>query len=105
MTAIVLMQMVNVFLCRSRRDSVFTQPLVRNRLLLTGVAAEFLLILLIAYTWAGQTVFGTAPIALAAWFAVVPFAVTMLIAEETRKAIVRLREQRLSGAARVLSAT
>ena len=97
--------LVNVFLCRSRRDSVFTQPLVRNRLLLTGVAAELLLLLLIDYTRAGQTVFGTAPIALAAWVAVVPFAVTMLIAEEARKAIVRLREQRVTEAARVLSAT
>jgi sodium/potassium-transporting ATPase subunit alpha len=105
LTAIVLMQMVNVFLCRSRRGSVFTQPLLSNRLLLTGVAAEFLLILLIDYTWAGHTVFGTAPIPLAAWLAVVPFAVTMLMAEEARKAIVRLREQRVTEAPRVLSAT
>jgi magnesium-transporting ATPase (P-type) len=93
LTAIVLMQMGNVFLCRSRRDSAFTQPFRKNRLLLTGVAAELLLILLIDYTRAGQAVFGTAPIGLAAWLAVVPFAVTMLIAEEGRKAVVRLREQ------------
>jgi len=96
LTAIVLMQMGNVFLCRSRRDSAFTQPLLRNRLLLTGVAAELVLILLIDYTRAGQAVFGTAPIGLAAWLVVVPFALAMLIAEEARKAIVRLRERRAS---------
>ena len=105
LTAIVLMQVVNVFLCRSCRDSVFMQPLFRNRLLLTGVAAELLLILLINYTRAGQAVFGTAPIGVDAWFAVVPFALTMLIAEEARKAVVRLRQQRRREAARVLSPT
>jgi hypothetical protein len=99
------MQMANVFLCRNRRASAFTQSLTSNRLLLSGVVAELVLILLIDYTPAGQAVFGTAPIGLAAWLVVVPFALTMLIAEETRKAIVRLREQRASQAARALSAT
>jgi calcium-translocating P-type ATPase len=100
LTAIVLMQMVNVFLCRSRRASVFTQPLTGNRLLIGGVLAELLLILLIDYTGVGQGVFGTAGIGVAPWLLVVPFALTMLIAEETRKVIVRLRE---SGAGRAAS--
>jgi magnesium-transporting ATPase (P-type) len=93
LTAIVLMQVVNVFLCRSRRASAFTQPLTNNRLLLSGVVAELVLILLIDYTAAGQAVFGTAAIGVGAWLVVVPFALTMLIAEEARKAVVRLREQ------------
>jgi len=63
------------------------------------------LILLIDYTRAGQAVFGTAPIGLAAWLAVVPFAVTMLIAEEGRKAIVRVSERRGRETARVASVT
>jgi calcium-translocating P-type ATPase len=93
LTAIVVMQMVNVFLCRSRRASAFARPLTSNRLLLGGVAAELVLILLIDYTRAGQAAFGTAPIGGDAWLVVIPFALAMLIAEETRKAVVRLREQ------------
>jgi hypothetical protein len=62
-------------------------------LLLGGVAAELVLILLIDYTRAGQAAFGTAPIGGDAWLVVIPFALAMLIAEETRKAVVRLREQ------------
>ena len=100
LTAIVLMQIMNVFLCRSRRDSAFTQPLLGNRLLLTGVAVELVLILLIDYTRAGQAVFGTAPIGVGVWLVVVPFALTMLIAEETRKAVVRRRGQGSSETAR-----
>jgi hypothetical protein len=38
-------------------------------------------------------VFGTAAIGVGGWLVVVPFALTMLIAEEARKAVVRLREQ------------
>lgn len=100
LTAIVLMQMVNVFLCRSPRGSIFAQPLTNNRLILGGVVAELLLILLIDYTGPGQAVFGTAPIARSAWLVVGPFALTMLMAEEGRKAIVRLREQGASVMAR-----
>jgi magnesium-transporting ATPase (P-type) len=92
LTAIVLMQVVNVFLCRNRRASVFTQRLTNNRLLLSGVLAEVVLILLIDYTRAGQAVFGTAAIGPSAWLVVVPFALAMLIAEEVRKAVVRVRE-------------
>jgi calcium-translocating P-type ATPase len=93
LTAIVLMQMVNVFLCRTWRASAFTQRLTSNRLLLSGVVAELVLILVIDYTRAGQAVFSTAAIGPAAWLVVVPFALAMLIAEEVRKAVVRLRKQ------------
>ena len=105
LTAIVLMQVVNVFLCRSDRRSIFAQPLTNNRLIVSGVAAELLLILLIDYTRAGQAVFGTAPIGIGAWLVVVPFALSMVVAEEARKAAVRLREQRASETARVAPAT
>jgi sodium/potassium-transporting ATPase subunit alpha len=105
LTAIVLMQMANVFLCRNRCASAFTQPLTSNRLLLSGVVAEFVLILLIDYTRVGQGMFGTAPIGVASWLVVVPFALTMLMEEEARKAIVRLRERRACEAVRVVAAT
>jgi sodium/potassium-transporting ATPase subunit alpha len=44
---------------------------------------------LIDYTAAGQTLFGTAPIGLVSWDMILPFAVGMLILEELRKVIVR----------------
>ena len=51
--------------------------------------AELVLIVLIDYTTAGHTLFGTAPIGLVSWGMILPFAVGLLILEELRKVIVR----------------
>jgi magnesium-transporting ATPase (P-type) len=85
LAAIVVMQLVNVFLCRSDRESAFAFPLASNRLILAGIALEVALVVLIVYTAPGQAVFGTAPVPAAAWLFVVPFAAATLALEELRK--------------------
>lgn len=87
--AIVVSQVVNVFLCRHPRRSAFAFGLASNPLILWGVAAELLLLLAIVYTPLGNAVFGTAPLALSAWLFVLPFALGLLTLEEVRKAAVR----------------
>ena len=89
LSAIVVMQIVNVYLCRSDRESVFASSLWSNRLILFGIGAELLLILTIDYTRWGNQLFGTAPIDLQVWLFVIPFAVGMLILEELRKYVLR----------------
>lgn len=89
LSAIIVMQVVNVFMCRSARLSVFTTGLRGNPLLLWGVALEILLILLIDYTSWGNQLFGTAPIALRVWLFIIPFALGMLLLEEIRKQVMR----------------
>jgi magnesium-transporting ATPase (P-type) len=93
LTAIVLMQVVNVHLCRSRRTSIVSRPLFGNTLITAGIVAEVGLILVIDYTAPGNAVFGTAAIGYEAWLGVLPFAVAMLACEEARKAFVRWRER------------
>jgi calcium-translocating P-type ATPase len=92
LTAIVLLQVVNVHLCRSNHRSVASQSLFGNHLLTAGIAVELAIILAINYTAAGQAIFGTAPIGAGVWLAVVPFAACLLLLEEARKAVVRWRE-------------
>jgi len=43
LAAIVVMQVVNVFLCRDRERSAFAPGLASNRLLLAGIALELTL--------------------------------------------------------------
>jgi sodium/potassium-transporting ATPase subunit alpha len=99
LSAIVVMQIGNVFLCRSERQPLFALSLMSNKLILAGVATEILLILLIDYTPWGQSLFGTAPLPASVWFFIFPFAVGMLAFEELRKWLVRgWRRQELRSA-------
>ncbi len=93
LSAIIVMQVANVFLCRSPDRSLLAAGILGNRLLLGGVAAEIALILLIDYTPLGNMVFGTSPIAAAVWLYVVPFALAMLLLEEVRKWFLRARRR------------
>ena len=89
LAAIVVMQIINVFLCRSETKSVFQRGLLRNRLILAGIAVELALLAVISYTPVGAALFETAPLAAAVWGFVLPFAGGMLLLEEARKWIVR----------------
>jgi magnesium-transporting ATPase (P-type) len=89
LSAIVVMQVANVFLCRSERRSLFFRGMFGNKLILAGVATEILLILLIAYTPWGNALFGTAPLPLSVWIFILPFALGMTTLEELRKWILR----------------
>ena len=87
--AIVVMQIVNVFLCRSASRSIVSTGLGGNAWIAWGVALEVALILLIAYTPLGNFLVGTAPVPGEVWLFVLPFAGVLLVLEELRKWIVR----------------
>jgi calcium-translocating P-type ATPase len=89
LSAIIVMQVVNLFVCRSERASAFDAGILRNRLIFLGLATEIALILAIDYTAWGNHGFGTAPISLDVWLFVIPFALAMLLLEELRKLLVR----------------
>ncbi len=91
LAAIIVTQIVNVFLCRHPQKSSLAFGLFSNPLILLGIATELGLILAIIYTPAGNWLFGTAPISLDAWLYALPFAAIMVGLEEARKAWVRAR--------------
>lgn len=93
LSAIVVMQIVNVFLCRSATRSVFSTGLLGNRLIVWGVISEIALILLIDYTAWGNAIVGTLPIEAQVWLFVIPFALAMVMLEELRKRFARRRVQ------------
>ena len=91
LSAIILMQIVNVFLCRSATRSVFSTGLFGNALIILGVMSEIAVLLLINYTPWGNSLLGTAPIGENVWGFVIPFAAGMFILEELRKRLARKR--------------
>ncbi|WP_226461381.1 cation-translocating P-type ATPase [Quatrionicoccus australiensis] len=87
--AIVLAQMVNVFVCRHPRLPAWHFPLFENRWLLAGLASEVALMAVILYTPWGNSLFGTAPLPLAVFLYALPFALFLGLAEEARKWFIR----------------
>jgi calcium-translocating P-type ATPase len=94
LSTIIVMQIVNVFLCRSDRDSLFKTGLMGNPLILWGIVVEVLLILAIDYTPWGNALFGTAPLAPGVWLCAGAFGVLLWGMEELRKLWVRRPENR-----------
>jgi calcium-translocating P-type ATPase len=94
LSAIIVMQIVNVFLCRSASRSVLSTGLGGNALILFGVLTEVGALLLINYTPWGNSLLATAPLSAATWAFMIPFAVGMLALEELRKAFARRRLRR-----------
>src|ERR1017187_10090510 len=91
LSAIIVMQIVNVFLCRSSTRSVFSTGLRGNPLIILGVMSEIAILLLINYSPWGNSLLGTAPIGDLVWRFVIPFAAGMFILEELRKWLARKR--------------
>ena len=89
LAAIVMAQIVNVFVCRHPRESALRFTLTSNPLLLIGLTAEIALILAIVYTPLGNLLFGTRPLALDAWLLMIPLALGFGLLEEFRKWLVR----------------
>jgi sodium/potassium-transporting ATPase subunit alpha len=87
--SIIICQVADVIICRTRRQSLLTVGVLANRLVLVGIAAELLLLALIVYIPAFNTFFGTAP--LEAWHLLpsLPFALLILLGDELRRVFVR----------------
>jgi len=86
LATIVVMQMMNVFLCRHPLKSSLSFGLFSNPYILMGLAAELALILFIIYTPVGNWLFGTAPVGVEVWLLALAGAALMWVLEEARKA-------------------
>jgi sodium/potassium-transporting ATPase subunit alpha len=87
--SIIICQVADVIICRTRTQSLFTVGLFTNKLVLVGIAAELLLLASISYIPAFNTFFGTAPLELWQLMISVPFAVAILVGDEIRRVFVR----------------
>ncbi len=94
LATIVVMQMMNVILCRHPSRSSLSVGLFDNRYILLALAAELGVILFIIYTPAGNWLFGTAPVGADVWLLAVVGAALMWALEEIRKAWLRRRLSR-----------
>ena len=91
---IVIMQVANVFACRTERASVFRVGFFSNRMVFAGIAFELIFAALIIYVPFLQRIFGTAPVGIENWLLLFAFTPFVFLAEEARKAYVRQRRKK-----------
>ncbi|MDD4929802.1 MAG: HAD-IC family P-type ATPase [Gallionella sp.] len=87
--AVVICQVANVLICRTRRQSILSVGIFTNKLIWAGIIAELAVVLAISHAPLLQPFFGTAPIG---WFEAslgLPFAVTILLGDELRRYFIR----------------
>ncbi len=87
--SIIICQVANVLICRTRRQSLFSMGVLTNRLVLLGISAELLLLGLISYVPVCNTFFGTAPLHVWHILLSVPFALLIFLGDELRRIYVR----------------
>lgn len=89
LSAIVIAQVANVFVCRSERGSVFGLGIFENSLILWGIGVELGLLMFIVYTPWGNAILGTSPLPFWVWSVLLVGAAGLLMAEEIRKWLLR----------------
>jgi sodium/potassium-transporting ATPase subunit alpha len=87
--SIIICQVSDVIICRTRRESLFKVGFLSNRLVLLGIGTELALLGLIAYVPVFNVFFGTAPLELWQLCLSLPFALLILVGDEVRRIFVR----------------
>ena len=82
---IVIMQIANVFACRSENQSIFRIGFLNNPLILLGILFEIAFTGALIYIPAFQTIFSTTAIGWRAWGLLIVFMVFIFFIEEGRK--------------------
>lgn len=89
LTAIIIAQIANVLLCRSRENSLFKVSPFSNPIIIIGIAIEIMILGIINYTPLGNKLFATSALDWEIWFYILPFSCGMIFMEEIRKYWVR----------------
>ncbi len=91
--SIIVCQIADVYICRTRRQSVFTIGFFGNKLILLGIVSELLILAAIVYLPAMNTLFGTHSLTLFELSLGIPFAVLIFAWGEGRKYFARQGNQ------------
>ncbi|XP_069805126.1 potassium-transporting ATPase alpha chain 2 isoform X2 [Dendropsophus ebraccatus] len=87
--SIVLQQLVDLIIRKTRRNSVFQQGLFRNKVLLMGLVSQIIIGAFLSYCPGMPEALKFAPLRAQYWFVAIPFAVLIFVYDEIRKLFIR----------------
>jgi magnesium-transporting ATPase (P-type) len=90
---IVVMQIANVFACRSEKHSTFKIGFFNNRLIFWGIVFELIFTAILIYTPFFQKIFQTTGLGVREWIILFAFMVAIFFLEELRKGYQKICDQ------------
>ncbi|CAL4059849.1 unnamed protein product, partial [Meganyctiphanes norvegica] len=86
--SIVIVQLANLVICKTRRDSIFQQGM-KNRVLNFAICFEIALVAFLSYMPGMDSGLRMYPIKMSWWISAIPFALLIFIYDELRRSILR----------------
>jgi calcium-translocating P-type ATPase len=86
---IVVAQAGNVLACRTSKQSIFRASIAKNKWIVWGIMAQLAILAILIYVPPLQPVFGTTGLGLMDWLYLLALPISIILAEEARKLVVR----------------
>ncbi|XP_006832036.1 PREDICTED: potassium-transporting ATPase alpha chain 2-like [Chrysochloris asiatica] len=88
--AIMVQQLANLIIRKTRRNSIFQQGLFRNKVVWVGISSAIIIALILSYGLGSITALNCISLRPQYWFVAVPYAVLIWVYDEVRKLLIRL---------------
>ncbi|XP_006832120.1 PREDICTED: potassium-transporting ATPase alpha chain 2-like [Chrysochloris asiatica] len=88
--AILVQQIADLIMRKTRRNSIFQQGLFRNKVIWVGITSPIIIALILSYGLGSVTALNFTMLRAHLWFVAVPFAVLIWVYDEVRKLLIRL---------------
>ncbi|XP_045149961.1 potassium-transporting ATPase alpha chain 2 [Echinops telfairi] len=87
--AIMVQQIADLIIRKTRRNSIFQQGLFRNKVIWVGIASQIIIALILSYGLGSVTALNLTMLRPQYWFVAVPFAALIWVYDEVRKFYIR----------------
>nr|XP_042140854.1 potassium-transporting ATPase alpha chain 2 isoform X1 [Peromyscus maniculatus bairdii] len=88
--AIMVQQIADLIIRKTRRNSIFQQGLFRNKVIWVGIASQIIVALILSYGLGSVTALSFTMLRVQYWFVAVPHAILIWVYDEMRKLFIRL---------------
>ncbi|XP_012415002.1 LOW QUALITY PROTEIN: potassium-transporting ATPase alpha chain 2-like [Trichechus manatus latirostris] len=88
--AIMVQQIANLIIRKTRRNSIFQQGLFSNKVIWVGIASQIIIALILSYGLGSVTALNCTMLRVQYWFVALPYAILIWVYDEVRKLFIRL---------------
>ncbi|XP_077011980.1 potassium-transporting ATPase alpha chain 2 [Tamandua tetradactyla] len=89
-TGIMIQQLADLLIRKTRRNSIFQQGLFRNKVIWVGLVSQIIIALILSYGLGSVTALNFTMLRPQYWFVAVPYAILIWVYDEIRKLFIRL---------------